>query len=144
MYTTPCCTIGFAVSDPYGVTPSAAFPVSLNDHACVSRDTFDEVIVEPVAFRVFARSSFEYGHDPEVPAVEMPTFAATVWQPAPARAEAVLVRLLLPPPHAAASSPVTTTRAMAGGVRPFVLGLRFRMGNSLRISLCYQQGQARV
>jgi hypothetical protein len=34
---TPCCTIGFAVSDP----------------------------VDPAASRVFARSAFEYGHDGE-------------------------------------------------------------------------------
>ena len=60
----PFCTTGFAASDPYGATPVAAFPVSLNVHACASLDTFADEIVEPVASRVFARSPFGYGHEP--------------------------------------------------------------------------------
>ena len=36
-----------------------------NVQACSSLDTFAEVIVEPAATRVFARSPFGYGHDPD-------------------------------------------------------------------------------
>ncbi len=62
----PFCTTGFAASDPYGATPVAAFPVSLNVHASASLDTFADEIVEPVASRVFARSPFGYGQAAEV------------------------------------------------------------------------------
>jgi len=48
-----------AVSDPYGATPFAACPVSLNVHACLSFDTFAAEIVDPGASLVFARSAFE-------------------------------------------------------------------------------------
>ncbi len=101
-YTTPFSTIGFAVNDPYGRTPSAAFPVSLNVQACVSLDTFAEETVEPVASRVFARSTFEYGHEPDAPVLEPVTVPRIVVQP----------ELALPlPPHAASSNPAMTTRA---------------------------------
>ena len=73
--------MGFAVSDPYGRTPAAAFPVSLNVQACASLDTFADEIVDPVASRVFARSAFEYGHEPEPAVVEAAAFVVTVVQP---------------------------------------------------------------
>jgi hypothetical protein len=94
-----------AVNDPYGRTPAAASPVSLNVQACASPDTFAEEIVDPAATRVLARSAFEYGHEPDVPAAEAATFVATVVQPALACA------VPLPPPQAATSRPVATNRA---------------------------------
>jgi hypothetical protein len=36
-----------------------------NVQACLSPDTFADVTVEPAAFRVFERSPFEYGQDPD-------------------------------------------------------------------------------
>jgi len=36
-----------------------------NVQACLSPDTFADVIVEPAASRVFERSPFEYGQDPD-------------------------------------------------------------------------------
>lgn len=105
-------TIGFAVNEPYGRTPAAAFPVSLNVQACVSLDTFAEVIVEPAASRVFARSAFEYGHEPEVPVVDAATFAVTVLQPALAAAFPL-------PPQAATSNPAATSTIALSVIRPF-------------------------
>ena len=55
--------------------------MSLNVQACASLETFAEEIVDPVASRVFARSAFEYGHEPEAPVVEAATFVVTVLQP---------------------------------------------------------------
>ena len=55
--------------------------MSLNVQACASLDTFAEEIVDPVASRVFARSAFEYGHEPEPPAVEAAVLVVTVLQP---------------------------------------------------------------
>ena len=73
--------MGAAVNDPYGRTPVAAFPVSLNVQACASLDTSCEEIVEPVASRWFARSAFGYGHELEARAIEAATFVVTVVQP---------------------------------------------------------------
>jgi hypothetical protein len=39
--------------------------VSLNAHASLSRDTLADVIVEPVATLVLARSPFGYSQDPD-------------------------------------------------------------------------------
>jgi hypothetical protein len=36
-----------------------------NVQACLSPDTFADVIVEPAASRVLPRSPFEYGQDPD-------------------------------------------------------------------------------
>jgi hypothetical protein len=36
-----------------------------NVQACLSPDTFADVIVDPAASRVSARSPFEYGQDPD-------------------------------------------------------------------------------
>jgi hypothetical protein len=106
--------MGFAVNDPYGRTPTVAFPVSLNVHACASVDTFAEEIVDPVASRVFARSSFEYGHEPDAGAVEAAAPALTVLQP-------VLAAAVPLPPQAVTSNPAPTSRATLSAVRPVVL-----------------------
>jgi hypothetical protein len=45
--------------------PDAAARVMWNVQACLSPDTFADVIVEPAAFRVFERSPFEYRQDPD-------------------------------------------------------------------------------
>src|SRR5262249_44343706 len=103
MYTTPFSTMAFALNAPYGRTPTAAFPVSLNVHACASVDTFAFEIVDPVASRVFARSPFEYGHTPEAVAVRL-VAACVVTVLHPARAAALC------PPQAARSKPATTVR----------------------------------
>jgi hypothetical protein len=114
IYTTPFCTIGFAVNDPTYCTSAAAFPVSLNVQACASLDTFAAEIVDPVASRLFARSAFEYRHEPELPAVEAATFVVTVLQPELAAA--------LPfPPHAATSNPAARRRTALSVMRLFVL-----------------------
>src|SRR3984957_15147285 len=47
IYTTPFTTIGFAARAPSGPTPAAAGPVMWNVQACLSPDTFADVIVEP-------------------------------------------------------------------------------------------------
>ena len=54
--------------------------MSLNVQACASLETFAEEIVDPVASRVFARSTFEYGHDPEPAALETAPLVTTVLQ----------------------------------------------------------------
>jgi hypothetical protein len=84
--------------------------VSLNVQACASLDTFAEEIVDPVASRVFARSAFEYGDEPEVPAVGAATFVVTVLQPELAAVVAFL-------PHAATSNPAATSRAALSVMR---------------------------
>lgn len=72
--------IGFAASDPDPATLVAAVPLSLNVHAWPSLDTFVDEIVESGAIRVFARSAFESGHDPEAPAGEAAGLAVMVLQ----------------------------------------------------------------
>jgi hypothetical protein len=42
-----------------------ALPLRSNDHAFFNLDTLASVIVEPTASRVFAKSAFEYGHEPD-------------------------------------------------------------------------------
>ena len=120
-------TIGLAVSDPYGRTPAAAFPVSLNNKVCASLDTFADEIVEPVAFRVFARSVFEYDHKPELGAGEGATFVATVVQPD----LAVVVRF---PPQAATRTPAATITTAPWVMRPFMLS--FTLFTSRASYLC--------
>src|ERR1700733_14198064 len=102
--------MGFAVNDPYGRTPVAALPVSLNVQACASLDTFAEEIVDPVASRVFARSAFEYGHEPDAEAADAAALALTVLQPELAAAVPF-------PPQPARSHP-TPTRSAALSVLP--------------------------
>jgi hypothetical protein len=67
-----------------------------------------------VASRVFARSAFEYGHEPEGPAVEAATLVVTVSQPELAAAVPF-------PPQPATSNPATTIRAALSVTRPLVL-----------------------
>jgi hypothetical protein len=80
----------------------------------VSRDTFAEEIVDPLATRVFARSAFEYGHDPEAPPVEAVVLVVTVVQPDVAAAVPV-------PPQAATSNPAATSRAAMSVMRHWKL-----------------------
>jgi hypothetical protein len=80
--------------------------VSLNVQAGASLATLAEEIVDPVASRVFARSTFAYGHDPETPVVEPATFAVTVLQPALAVAAVVPF-----PPQAVRRNPAAASRA---------------------------------
>jgi len=115
----PFCTIGFAVSDPKGATPTAAFPVSLNVQAGASLDTFAEEIVDPMATRVFARSPFAYGQEPDASVVDATTLVLMVLHPALA-ATGVLPGLL--PPQAATSNPAATSSTARSDVRRFVLG----------------------
>jgi hypothetical protein len=78
-------------------------------------------IVDPVASRVFARSSFEYGHDMEALAAEAAVFMVTVLQPAAAAAAPVPVPVLFSvPPQAVTSNAAATTRAAASTMRPYV------------------------
>ena len=89
----------------------------------MSLDTLADVIVEPVASRVFERSPFEYGHDSETLAAEAAVFVLTVLQPALAAAAPVPVPVpvLFPvPPQAVTSNAAATTRATATVMRPFV------------------------
>ena len=65
MYTTPSATTGLAASEPAPCRFAAPWPVSLNAHASLSCDTLADVIVEPVATLVLARSPFGYGQDPD-------------------------------------------------------------------------------
>jgi hypothetical protein len=88
--------------------------VSLNVQAGASLDTFAEEIVDPVAFRVFARSTFAYDDEPEPAAVEAATCVVTVLQPELAAAAPF-------PPQAATSKPTATSRAALSVIRPFVL-----------------------
>jgi hypothetical protein len=75
----------------------------LNIQACLSVDTFDDEIAESGAIRVFARSAFEYGHDPDATAVEAAPFAVVVVHTGPAWPD---------PPHAAISTLPAPSRAM--------------------------------
>jgi hypothetical protein len=86
--------------------------VSLNVQAGASADTFAEEIVDPVASRVFARSPFEYGHDPEACAVDAAALVLIVLHPA-------LAAVLLLPPQAATSNPATTSSAARRVMRVF-------------------------
>jgi hypothetical protein len=88
----------------------------LNVQACASLDTFAEEIAEPVASRVFARSPFEYGHEPAPRAVEAAAFAPTVLQPE-------LAATVRCPPQAATSNPAASSGAALSAMRPFVLAL---------------------
>jgi hypothetical protein len=85
--------------------------VSLNVQACASLDTFTEEIIDPVASRVFARSTFAYDCDPEPAAVEAATCVVTVLQPELAAAVPC-------PPQAATSKPTATSRAALSVMRP--------------------------
>jgi hypothetical protein len=71
----------------------------LNDHAGTSLDTFAEEIADPGASRVFARSPFAYGHDPDATFAD--TFVALL-----VRRQPVVAAL---PPQAATSDPATVT-----------------------------------
>jgi hypothetical protein len=77
-------------------------------------DTSPEEIVDPVASRVFARSPFEYGHDPATPAFEAATLVVTVLQPELALA----VRC---PPQAAINKPTATSRTGPSVMRRVLL-----------------------
>jgi hypothetical protein len=63
--------------------------------------TFADVIVDPSACRVFARSAFAYGHDPEAAVAGEAELLAVAW-----RRLHPSVRVL--PPHAATSKPLAT------------------------------------
>jgi hypothetical protein len=114
MYTTPSCTIGFAANDPVEKTPAAAFPVSLNVQAGASSATFADEIVEPAASRVFARSAFEYSHEPGA------ALAARLVVPALCVTRQPSVGVLAP--QAATSDPaaVTSSRLSVARVRKSV------------------------
>jgi hypothetical protein len=71
-------------------------------------DTFAEEIADPVASRVFARSAFEYGHEPDAPDVGAAMLAVTVVQAAFAVAVVVLPR-----PQAATSKPPASRAALS-------------------------------
>ena len=91
--------------------------MSLYVHIGASLDTFFAEIVEPVASRVFARSSFEYGHDAEALGVEASVSVVIVLQPA----LAVLARTPvsvpeLPPQALTSSAAVSTTAASSSDV----------------------------
>ncbi|MBV9422518.1 MAG: hypothetical protein JOZ98_06390 [Solirubrobacterales bacterium] len=88
--------------------------MSLNVQDGASLDTFAEEIVDPVASRVFARSAFEYGHEPEKRTAEAATFVVTVLQPELAPAVPF-------PPQAVPSNPAATSRAARSVMRRFVL-----------------------
>jgi hypothetical protein len=56
-----------------------------NVHRCLSLDTLDDVIVEPTASRVFERSPFEYGQEPDASglgAAELVTVTGVLLHPA--------------------------------------------------------------
>jgi hypothetical protein len=89
--------------------------VSLNVQARASLETFLDEIVDPVAFRVFARSRFAYGHEPAAPEDAPAAFPVTVLQPALAAAAAVPF-----PPQAATSNPAVTTRTGTDAMRTIV------------------------
>jgi hypothetical protein len=86
----------------------------LNAQASLSLDPFADEIVESGASRVFARSAFEYGHDPEPPADEAATFVAAVLHPELAATRSV-------PPQPAISKQQTPSRATLSAARPFEL-----------------------
>jgi hypothetical protein len=77
-------------------------------------DTFAEEIVDPVASRVFARSPFEYGHEPEAAVFEAATLVVTVLHPE-------LAVAVLFPPQPTRSAPVATSKTALSVMRPFVL-----------------------
>jgi hypothetical protein len=52
-----------------------------NVQACLSLDTFADVIVEPAAFRVFERSPFEYGQDPDANGLGAPALVTVTGVP---------------------------------------------------------------
>jgi hypothetical protein len=56
--------MGVIANDPSCETLLVALPVSWNDHTAFSVRTFDTVMVEPTATRVFDRLPLGYGHDP--------------------------------------------------------------------------------
>jgi hypothetical protein len=85
----------------------------LNVQACASLETFAEEIVDPVASRVFARSTFEYGHDPEPAVLEADAFVATVLQ-------AGLACAVPFPPQDASTNPAATSRTALSAMRPIV------------------------
>ena len=89
---------------------AGAFAGSLNVHAWASLDTFAEEIVDPVASRVFARSAFEYAHDPEPAAAGAAAFVVMVLQAAGFGAAAPC------PPQDATRKP-----AAANGTAPSVM-----------------------
>jgi hypothetical protein len=86
----------------------------LNVHAGSSPETFAEEIVESVARRVFARSAFGYGQEPELFAAETPTFVARVSQMG-------RVFVLPVPPHDAMSNPEATIGTTPRRRRPLVV-----------------------
>src|SRR6516225_5147601 len=65
MYTTPFTTTGAAANAPVFPTPAAAVPVSLKLQASRSEATFADVMADPAASRVLARSPFGYGQEPD-------------------------------------------------------------------------------
>jgi hypothetical protein len=71
--------------------------VSLNVHACSTLDTFVDEIAEPRATRVFAKSPFEYGHDPDAAFTAILVVAALLVTRQPT--------LVVLAPHAATSDP---------------------------------------
>jgi hypothetical protein len=76
----------------------------LNVQAGLSLDTFANEIAEPGATLVFATSAFEYGHEPEAPAVEADRVVRAVLQ--------VGVAAVLPlPPQAVIRTPHAASRA---------------------------------
>jgi hypothetical protein len=77
--------------------------VSLNVQDCESLDTLAEEILDRVASRVFARSAFEYGHEPDVLAAEAAACVVTVLQPE-------LAPAVLCPPQAEIANPAVTAR----------------------------------
>jgi hypothetical protein len=87
--------------------------VSLNVQARASLETFAEEIVDPAAFRVLARSAFEYGHEPEARALEAATLVVTVWQPDLAPAVPF-------PPQAATNNPAAISRTAPSVMRQFM------------------------
>jgi len=85
----------------------------LNVHASASFDTFAEEIVDPASSRVFARSSFAYGHEPAAPVVEPAAVVVTVLQPE-------LADVVPLPPQAATSNPTAISRTASNLTRPVV------------------------
>jgi hypothetical protein len=104
--------------------------VSLNDQVCASLDTSADEIVDPVAFRVFARSVFEYDHEPEPGAGEAAALAATVVQPDPA----VVVPF---PPQPATSRPAATITTALWVMRPFMLSFTSFTSRVSYLCACY-------
>lgn len=88
--------------------------MSLNVQACSSLVTFADEIVEPGARRLFARSAFAYGQDPDAAIAVAVTVAASLPVTAVRRPHPSVEAL---PPHAATSKPPATSKTTMSAAR---------------------------